>query len=105
MLRAALWSRSSTTPQCTHVWVRSLRSLCGPSFWHALQIWLVFLGFTNRTVVCPALSALAHTSLMNAPQPASLILLFSPPLAAAPLGKNVPSSPRRGLGRLLMFFG
>src|SRR6266705_7188376 len=44
---AALWSRSSTTPQCTQICVRTLRSLCGPSFPQALQIWLVLYGSTS----------------------------------------------------------
>src|ERR1700730_4068535 len=101
MLKAAFASLSSTRPQCTHVWVRSSRSLWGPFLRQPLQIWLVFRGFTNRTVVCPALSALTRTIPMKLLHPASAILLLSPPFAAAPLGRYFPSESCFGFGRRL----
>jgi hypothetical protein len=82
-------SRSSSHPHSQEC-QRSERS-----FWRTLpqfgQICEVFLGFTKRTAR-PAHAALTCSISVNRPHPASEILLFNPPLAAAPLGMYCPAS-------------
>ena len=88
---AALVSPSNTTPQCTQVWTRSSRSLCGPSLWHREHICEVLKGST-RITERPAHAALTLTISVKAPHPASKIDLFNPAFALAPLGKYCPFS-------------
>src|ERR671920_399029 len=47
MLMAALWSRSSTSPQSPQRCVRSDSFFCGGKPPQLLQIWLVFFGSTG----------------------------------------------------------
>ncbi|SRR6266487_2882652 len=100
MLMAALVSLSRTAPQCTHVCVRSDKSLCGPSSRHCEQICDVLYGFTKMTVR-PALAALTTHICVNMPHPASCMLLFNPAFALAPFGTYFPSSSCFGFGRFV----
>src|SRR4249919_545232 len=99
MLMAALISRSNTTPQCTQLWTRSAKSLCGPSLWHCEQICEVLKGSTKITVR-PAHAALTLTNSVNVLHPASKIDLFNPALVLAPLGTYCPFSSCLGAGAL-----
>src|SRR6266700_5145457 len=96
MFLAALWSRSSSAPQCGQECHLTLRS-----FWtmhpHPLQACDVPWGATFTTVP-PASSALWRHIVTKAPQPASRILLFNPPFAAAPLRTYLPCSSCLGAG-------
>src|SRR5262245_48702294 len=48
MFLAAFWSRSSTSPQAGHTWVRTLKLFCTRAP-QPLQSWLVEAGSTNTT--------------------------------------------------------
>src|SRR5215472_18713211 len=80
MLRAAFWSRSSTSPQEGQTWVRTDRLFATrcvqrlPSGNTPLQFWLVYAGGTATTHL-PAYAALLVRLARNAAQPASLMLL------------------------------
>ena len=100
---AALVSLSKTTPQCTQIWTRSSKSLCGPSLWHCEHICEVLNGSTKITVR-PAHAALTLTISVNVLHPASKIDLFNPAFALAPLGKYCPFSSCFGAGALVRFF-
>src|SRR6266852_7148655 len=98
MLIAAFTSLSISAPQsqlCQRSSSVFLRTVP-----HLEQIWDVYLGFTF-SMQRPAPSALTLHICMNMPHPASKILLESPPLAAAPLGRYFPCSSCLGLGRLI----
>src|SRR5450631_828610 len=102
MLRAAFSSRSNSHPHSGHECHRTVRSL-GTSEPQSLQACVVLRAETLTTVQ-PASSALLAHSRVKVPQAASKILLFRPPLAAAPLGRNVPvSSSFLDVGVALMF--
>src|SRR5450631_4458375 len=102
MFLAAFKSRSSSQPHSGQECHRTVRSF-GTREPQPLQACVVLRGFTLTTVQ-PASSALLAHSRVKVPQAASRILLFRPPLAAAPLGRNVPvSSSFLGLGVTLMF--
>src|SRR5450631_2472607 len=102
MLRAAFSSRSNSHPHSGHECHRTVRSL-GTSEPQSLQACVVLRGDTLTTVQ-PASSALLAHSRVKVPQAASRILLFRPPFAAAPFGKNFfVSSSCLGLGVALMF--
>src|SRR5438132_392893 len=99
MLTAAFVSLSIAHPQ-VQLCQRSESSFLA-TVPHPEQIWLVYLGLTCRSVR-PAHAALFEQKPTNCPQPASRMLLFNPPFAAAPLGKYSPvASSCFGFGRLL----
>src|SRR5215471_20264237 len=100
MLSAALWSRSRSQPQCGQECHRTRKSFftIHP---HDEQTWEVLWGATLTTVE-PASSALLLQRATNALHPASRMLLFKPPFAAAPFGTYFPFSSCLGLGRLVM---
>src|SRR5262245_53815935 len=55
-------------------------------------------GIKQYTTCLPAISALETVKSWKCPQAASRMLLFSPPLAAAPLGRKCPGCSGFGCG-------